>query len=177
MKTDRIFVLLLVVLLPMSGCFDDTVGDAEGAEENSGTTVVNHYNNTTEVNLVEHHYYNNTTNVLQDSPVVQVLYVENGSIGEISTSTGQIIEVLDTWIQLTNNPNLELYDNQYALTATYHCSTIPEVHTIKWVGIYSTTSDGATDWLPTDGTECTYTFDRQTIGYTTDVYIIYQIHN
>ena len=173
MKTDRIFVLLLVVLLPMSGCFDDTVGDAEGAEENSGTTV-NHYNNTTVVN---HHYYNNTTNVLQDSPVVQVLYVENGSIGEILTSTGQIIEVLDTWIQLTNNPNLELYDNQYALTATYHCSTIPEVHTIKWVGIYSTTSDGATDWLPTDGTECTYTFDRQTIGYTTDVYIIYQIHN
>ena len=32
MKTDRIFVLLLVVLLPMSGCFDDTVGDAEGAD-------------------------------------------------------------------------------------------------------------------------------------------------
>ena len=46
MKTDRIFVLLLVVLLPMSGCFDDAVGDAEGADDSSGTTVVNNYNNT-----------------------------------------------------------------------------------------------------------------------------------
>ena len=33
MKTDRIFVLLLVVMLPMSGCFDDAVGDAEGTDE------------------------------------------------------------------------------------------------------------------------------------------------
>ena len=33
MKTDKIFVLLLVVLLPMTGCFDDAVGDAEGTDE------------------------------------------------------------------------------------------------------------------------------------------------
>ena len=33
MKTDRIFVLLLVVLLPMTGCFDDAVGDAEGTDD------------------------------------------------------------------------------------------------------------------------------------------------
>jgi len=33
MKTDRIFVLLLVVMLPMSGCFDDAVGDAEGSDD------------------------------------------------------------------------------------------------------------------------------------------------
>ena len=50
MKTDRIFVLLLVVMLPMSGCFDDAVGDAEGADDaTSGTTVINnYYNNTTQ---------------------------------------------------------------------------------------------------------------------------------
>ena len=35
MKTDRIFVLLLVVMLPMSGCFDDGVGDAEAAGSNA----------------------------------------------------------------------------------------------------------------------------------------------
>ena len=168
MKTDRIFVLLLVVLLPMSGCFDDTVGDAEGAEENSGTTV-NHYNNTTVVN---HHYYNNTTNVLQDSPVVQVLYVESGSIGEISTSTGQIIEVLDAWVGAANNDNL--YDSLLGITGDFYCSTTPDVHTISWVGFYHTYGDGATDWLPTDGTECTYTFDRTA---TSEVYVIYQIHN
>ncbi|MDB2348234.1 hypothetical protein N9V58_00380 [Candidatus Poseidoniales archaeon] len=49
MKTDRIFVLLLVVMLPMSGCFNDAVGDAEGTDDTaSGTTVINnYYNNTT----------------------------------------------------------------------------------------------------------------------------------
>ncbi|MDC0556797.1 hypothetical protein OAO34_03325 [Candidatus Poseidoniaceae archaeon] len=36
MKTDRIFVLLLVVMLPMSGCFDGAVGDAEGSDESDG---------------------------------------------------------------------------------------------------------------------------------------------
>ena len=38
MRNDQIFVLLLVILLPMSGCFDGAVGDAEaeeGTEENT----------------------------------------------------------------------------------------------------------------------------------------------
>ena len=53
MKTDRVFVLLLVVLLPLSGCFDgSTTGDAEGADaadDSSESTAVinNYYNNTT----------------------------------------------------------------------------------------------------------------------------------
>jgi hypothetical protein len=37
MRNDQIFVLLLVVLLPMSGCFDaGSVGEAEGAQDNGG---------------------------------------------------------------------------------------------------------------------------------------------
>ncbi|MDC0340564.1 hypothetical protein OAM96_01250 [Candidatus Poseidoniaceae archaeon] len=32
MKTDRVFVLLLVVLLPLSGCFDGSVGDADATD-------------------------------------------------------------------------------------------------------------------------------------------------
>ena len=45
MRNNQIFVLLLVILLPMSGCFDDTVGDAEAQDStesesgNSGTSV------------------------------------------------------------------------------------------------------------------------------------------
>ena len=38
MRNDQIFVLLLVILLPMSGCFNGAVGDAEaeeGTEENT----------------------------------------------------------------------------------------------------------------------------------------------
>ena len=34
MRNDQIFVLLLVVLMPMSGCFDGGgVGEAEGAQD------------------------------------------------------------------------------------------------------------------------------------------------
>ena len=35
MRNDQIFVLLLVILLPMSGCFDGAVGDAEGTDDAS----------------------------------------------------------------------------------------------------------------------------------------------
>ena len=33
MRKDQIFVLLLVVLLPMTGCFGDTVGEADAQEQ------------------------------------------------------------------------------------------------------------------------------------------------
>ena len=53
MKTDRVFVLLLVVLLPLSGCFDgSTTGDAEGADAADGSS---------ESTAVINNYYNNTT--------------------------------------------------------------------------------------------------------------------
>jgi hypothetical protein len=50
MRNDQIFVLLLVILLPMSGCFDGAVGDAEGTDDatdgtTDGTTVINNYHN------------------------------------------------------------------------------------------------------------------------------------
>ena len=38
MRNDQIFVLLLVILLPMSGCFDSAVGDVEGNDNNSETS-------------------------------------------------------------------------------------------------------------------------------------------
>jgi hypothetical protein len=51
MRNDQIFVLLLVILLPMSGCFDGAVGDAEGTDDaSSGTTVINNYYNNTSTN-------------------------------------------------------------------------------------------------------------------------------
>ena len=46
MRKDQIFVLMLVILLPMSGCFDGAIGEAEGNEEDqTSTTVVNNYYN------------------------------------------------------------------------------------------------------------------------------------
>ena len=52
MKTDRIFVLLLVVMLPMSGCFDGAVGDAEGTTEEDTTTINNYYNQTNQLPVI-----------------------------------------------------------------------------------------------------------------------------
>jgi len=61
MRNDQIFVLLLVVLLPMSGCFDaGSVGEAEGAQDStdaSGTTIVNNYYNNTTSNSQERIWY------------------------------------------------------------------------------------------------------------------------
>ena len=54
MRNDQIFVLLLVIILPMSGCFDGAVGDAEGTDDatdgaTDGTTVINNYHNNTTI--------------------------------------------------------------------------------------------------------------------------------
>ena len=52
MRNDQIFVLMLVVLLPLTGCFDGGgIGDADGQDtaEQTETTVNNFYNTTTVV--------------------------------------------------------------------------------------------------------------------------------
>ena len=39
MKIDRVFVLLLVVMLPMTGCFEDAVGEADAQGDTSDDTT------------------------------------------------------------------------------------------------------------------------------------------
>ena len=89
MKTDRVFVLLLVVLLPLSGCFDgSTTGDAEGADaadDAPSTTIVNNY-------------YNNTTLV---EPITEY-YVTSGFYGNCAqwtntTSNGSTSSLCNSW--------------------------------------------------------------------------------
>ena len=61
MRKDQIFVLMLVIFLPLTGCFGDAIGEAEAEEETEGTTVVNnYYNNTTVENT-----YQNITQILE----------------------------------------------------------------------------------------------------------------
>ena len=38
MRNDQIFVLLLIVLLPLSGCFDNAVGEAEADDDRDDST-------------------------------------------------------------------------------------------------------------------------------------------
>ena len=86
MKTDRIFVLLLVVMLPMSGCFDDAVGDAEGTEDDtdSNTTVVNNYYNQTD-NQPPLIYVAEFRGVYGDD----VPYADYGKISTFDANTGE----------------------------------------------------------------------------------------
>jgi len=76
MRNDQIFVLLLVIILPMSGCFDGAVGDAEGTDDaTDGATVINNYHNNTTI------VYNNTT-----TDVGPEYFVVGGTVDETTTN-------------------------------------------------------------------------------------------
>lgn len=64
MRSDQIFVLLLIILIPLTGCFENGVGDAD-AQDATGETATSVINN----------YYNNTSNVIDNSPQLQHMYV------------------------------------------------------------------------------------------------------
>ena len=69
MKSDRVFILMLVILLPMSGCFENSVGDAEGQVEPGDPVDSNDDEDLTVIN----NYYNNVTS--------SEIYVTSGSYG------------------------------------------------------------------------------------------------
>ena len=157
MRNDQIFVLMLVILLPLSGCFDDAVGEADANEGDTGMTVINNY-------------YNNTTTVMP-IPDTHVLYIPQGTWGNISTSDGELIEVLDVWIaNSVSSDDVRDYDD-YGLTANFICSTHSEDREARGIGESRTYTEMASDWLPSDGTSCTYE-----IYGTFESYMIYRIH-
>ena len=41
MRSDQVFVLLLIILIPMTGCFDNSVGDAEGVQDSGSVAEDN----------------------------------------------------------------------------------------------------------------------------------------
>ena len=57
MKPDKVFILMLVILLPLTGCIDVSENadaqDASGSEETETTVINNYYNNTTTVQSVQ----------------------------------------------------------------------------------------------------------------------------
>ena len=83
MTTDRLFVIMLVMLIPMTGCFGAV--DNADAEDNDGETIVNNY------------YYNNTTTVIEP-PVIEKF------------TTGGVIDWnLTSYIEEPNNPGYRVY--------------------------------------------------------------------
>ena len=99
MRNDQIFVLLLVILLPMSGCFDGAVGDAEGTDDtSSGNHVINNY-------------YNNTTVVQTGNTnyefIIKKAYLE-GALD------GRLFSYLKTW-----ENDKDIADNVFSETVDY----------------------------------------------------------
>ena len=151
MRKDQIFVLLLVILLPLSGCFSG-VGEVEG-EGSSGS---------------------------QED--VFVLYVPSNTVGTIQITDGQFVEVLDTWSDENGENSGAQVTDYRGVSGEFNCTSHQEKQNMNGVGAYSNFEFG-TDWLPTDGTECTYYFDRTGLSYYDespkrfgDLYIIYKIH-
>jgi hypothetical protein len=162
MRNDQIFVLLLVILLPMSGCFDGAVGDAEGTDDaSSGTTIVNnYYNNTTvtESNSPLQHQFSNGTIVITTNPneVIEVIsldavrpsgnfYYENGSGGIFGSS-----------------PYSEYWTSTWDATVAINCTLINDDATID-LGDSGLNYGGfaTSDTLPSDGGSCEYTITNQ----------------
>ena len=142
MKTDKLFVLMLVFLLPLTGCIDvSDNADAQDADETQEEemTVINNYNN----------YYNNTTTVIQAvEPEMVHMYVftEDNSVGTITIGENQTIEWLWT-SSLVDTGNGHAYQNNPIWITGISCID-------STGGYYGPTSAGFA--FKGEG-ECTYT--------------------
>ena len=106
MKTDRVFVLLLVVLLPLSGCFDGSVGDADASDDTSEGHSSDHNEGCGDYDICiwEYAYSINTTNsqalkIVSVSSTIDGHYWEsydNSNRTRITTGTPYIISNCDS---------------------------------------------------------------------------------
>jgi hypothetical protein len=82
MTTDKVFILLLVIMLPLTGCLDMT-DNAEAEESDEETTVVNNY-------------YNNTTEV-STLPTLYTLHLEVGENATLDFDGTKTMKVETLW--------------------------------------------------------------------------------
>ena len=127
MRNDQIFVLLLVVLLPLSGCFDGGgVGEAEGADDSTSTVVQHFYNNTTTIQSTPSYKYvtfdEEISNGNWNSTIVPM---KNNFGGEENYEHVHL-----GWFNTTSN---NLYTVVYS---TYTCETISGWEAGSECGIY-----------------------------------------
>ena len=136
MTTDTVFILLLVIMLPLTGCLDVT-DTAEAEESEEETTIVNNY-------------YNNTTTIVQSvepQMVHMYVYTENNSVGTITINENQTIE----WLQ--GHSIIEFTD--YGETHSMNSASITDIPCIDSdAGSYGSTTQGFA--MKGEG-ECTYT--------------------
>ena len=159
MRNDQIFVLLLVVLLPLSGCFDGAVGDAEGTDDTSSdTTLMNNY-------------YNNTTTYSTEPPEYHyaIFDEEIGASGwnnTYSTSSGTTFVTLGHFNTTANSIYSVIYSSATGLSSTgevlnnvYSAVTIKSIcGEITYSELASSFASETSSWMlrGTANSDCTH---------------------
>ena len=143
MRNDQIFVLLLVVLLPMSGCFDGGgVGEADAQDSTEeDTTVVNYY-------------YNNTTNNVQNEPTLHHLSTNSTSntAFTVTVSENEALEIVQASLVL-------VWDDNYSNNNPQINYNVQVLDISCYDGLEDLGSFGQASGLLWKGQgECTYTF-------------------
>ena len=82
MTTDRLFVIMLVMLIPMTGCFGavDNADAQDDSAETTGETIVNnyYYNNTTTTVIEETEYFTNGGKINANTPYSEITNISSG---------------------------------------------------------------------------------------------------
>tara|TARA_B100001093_G_C26524717_1_gene883311 strand:- start:263 stop:808 length:546 start_codon:yes stop_codon:yes gene_type:complete len=156
MRNDQIFVLLLVVLLPLSGCFDaGGIGEAEGSED-STSTVINNYYNTSHAQV---EYFSDTGKLPVNSQLCENQYLGTWSVDNsfsyCHNSPGVAVMTFTS-----NNTFVEIIESTHYGSETERISTVCVDGTdTHWYNTTISVSPYATMILPGSGSNqgCTHT--------------------
>jgi hypothetical protein len=145
MNTDRVFVLLLVVLLPLSGCFDGgSVGDADADD------------GTSEDNTGEHNENELFTSFATIIPVNEQCYNDNICIWEyvlsINTTISQALQIVSSSTQVDGN-YFESEDD-----STRNRTSYGQLNVISNCDSGQVWNRSAAGYIPTVGDECQHDF-------------------
>ena len=167
MKPDKVFVLMLVILLPLTGCID--VSDNAGAEDSTdsgddGVTVVNNY-------------YNNTTTVVQQQEpdlVHEYLSWDEVANWSLTLEENQVLEWVSLYayylIDYTDGRQFTNYGMNYNVWC-YSNETVVDLGDTVRMGDFAFKGEG----------DCTYRM-MERIGSTQNVldlhvHLMYRIHD
>jgi hypothetical protein len=112
MRKDRIFVLLLVLLLPMTGCFGDVVGDAQADDDDDDDDVdwINDVGTSTTTWTL-----NLTSSQWLEVKSAAGLYERfQGNQSSVITQTGMAIQENGGW-ELTSNSYSPVFGGTYTM--------------------------------------------------------------
>ena len=99
MRKDQIFVLMLVIFLPLTGCFGDAIGEAEADENEDGTNVINnYYNNTTVVMETPEIYSTGGFGVFnwEDNNSQDRFWLPSSVVLTINSNPGEMVNIIQS---------------------------------------------------------------------------------